>query len=95
MTKRVLSILTVLPLLFQSGCSDPPRVRDADTRLRLKVGQRVLKTTVAYTDGARKMGLMNRDALEEDSGALRLSFREEAQLLDEEHPHPAFDRLYQ
>ena len=70
MTKSVLSVLIVLPLLLQSGCSDPPRVRDTDTRLRLKVGQRVLKTTVAYTDGSRKMGLMNRDALEEDSGML-------------------------
>ena len=70
MTKRVLPVLAVLFLFLQPGCSPPPQKRDEDTRLRLKVGNRVLKTTVAYTDGARKMGLMHRDSLEQDEGML-------------------------
>ncbi|MAM45643.1 MAG: DUF192 domain-containing protein [Planctomycetota bacterium] len=70
MTRRGLFILTLLLPFFHSGCNEPAPRREHDTRLRLKVGGRVLKTTVAYTDAARKMGLMHREALEEDEGML-------------------------
>lgn len=72
MTKCVLPVIAVLSLCFQPGCSDAPSKKSPQEiyPLRLKVGDRELKTLVAYTDAARKVGLMNRDTLGEDVGML-------------------------
>ena len=70
MNRRGFFILALLlPVLFP-GCNEPEPRGERDTRLRLKVGQRVLKTTVSYTNAARRMGLMHRESLEQDEGML-------------------------